>query len=76
MQYMLMFFESEQELAKREDPSQAETYWGAWNSYVGALSQSGKVVNGDGLHPPRTATRVSMRAGRRAKAVSRACNSM
>jgi hypothetical protein len=65
MQYMLMFFESEQELAKREDPAQAEAYWGAWNAYVGMLGQSGAVVNGDGLHPPRTATRVSVKGGKR-----------
>jgi hypothetical protein len=65
MQYMLMFFESEQELAKREDPTRAESYWGAWRSYVGLLSQSGAVVNGDGLHPPRTATRVSVKEGKR-----------
>jgi hypothetical protein len=65
MQYMLMFFESEQELAKREDPQAAEAYWGAWRAYVGMLAQSGAVVNGDGLHPPRTATRVSLKAGKR-----------
>jgi hypothetical protein len=65
MQYMLMFFESEKELAKREDPAQAEAYWGAWNAYIGGLAQSGCIVNGDGLHPPRTATRVSVQAGKR-----------
>jgi hypothetical protein len=65
MQYMLMFFESEQELAKREDPQRADAYWGAWRAYVGVLSQSGVIVNGDGLYPPRTATRVSVRAEKR-----------
>jgi hypothetical protein len=65
MQYMLMFFESEKEVAKREDPTQAEAYWGAWGAYAGMVAQSGVVVNGDGLHPPRTATRVSLRGGKR-----------
>jgi hypothetical protein len=65
MQYMLMYFESETEIAKREDPAAAPAYWGAWQSYIGAMQQAGIVVNGDGLYAPHTATRVSMSEGKR-----------
>jgi hypothetical protein len=65
MQYMLSFFETSAEVARRDDPAEAAAYWGAWHAYVGAISQSGAMVSGNGLQPPRTATRVSMRDGRR-----------
>ncbi len=65
MQYMLCFFETTAEVARRDDPSEAPAYWAAWTAYIGALSTSGTVVGGNGLQPPRTATRVSLQAGRR-----------
>lgn len=65
MQYMLIFREPLDEFAKRTDPARAPAYWGAWRAYVGALHGSGKVVNGDGLEPPDTATLVRIREGRR-----------
>lgn len=65
MQYMLIFRETLQELAKRTDPAKAPEYWGAWRAYVGALHSSGKVVNGDGLQAPETATIVRMQDGKR-----------
>jgi hypothetical protein len=65
MQYMLSFFETAAEVARRDDPAQAGAYWGAWSAYVGAISEAGVVVGGNGLQPPRTATRVSVVQGRR-----------
>lgn len=65
MQYMLMFFENQDEIAKRENPAVAQTYWGAWGAYIQELKTAGVIVNGDGLQPPHTATRVSMRHGKR-----------
>lgn len=65
MQYMLMFIEPAGHFALRDDPEKAGEYWGAWNAYVGAMAASGVVVNGDGLHPPHTATTVRVRDGRR-----------
>ncbi len=65
MQFMLLFAEPAEEFAKRNDPAQAEPYWGAWQAYVSAISQAGIVVNGDGLLPPHTATTVRMRGGQR-----------
>ena len=65
MQYMLMFFESNEELARRESPTKAPAYWGAWTSYVKELSATGAVVKGDGLLPPHTATRIAFQEGKR-----------
>ena len=65
MQYMIMFFENAEEIAKRDSPEASPAYWGAWGAYVQGLHQSGVVVNGDGLHPPDTATRVSTKQGKR-----------
>ena len=65
MQYMLLFTEPDTEFAKRNDPDHAAQYWGGWNAYIGALSQAGIVVNGDGLQGPHTATTVRVRDGKR-----------
>lgn len=50
MQYMLMFRETTESFATRQDQKAAPEYWGAWMAYIGALHASGKVVNGD---PPK-----------------------
>jgi hypothetical protein len=65
MQYMLMFYETETEFAKINDPAAAGGYWGAWNAYIGALYEAGIVLRGDGLMPPRTATTVRLQNGQR-----------
>lgn len=65
MQYMLIFTETAAEFAKRDDPAHAADYWGGWNAFLGAIAQSGIIVNGDGLHPPHTATTVRLRDGKR-----------
>lgn len=65
MQYMIQFFETEKEVARRDDPAEAGAYWGAWSAYIVELRESGAIVNGSGLMPPHTATRVSVRDGRR-----------
>lgn len=65
MEYMLIYNESADDFAKREDPAQAGAYWGAWNAYIGALSAAGVVVSGNGLQPPHTATRLRVRDGKR-----------
>ena len=64
MDYMLMFYESADELAKRDGP-EAPAYWAGWMAYVGALHQSGIVKSGAGLQPPSMATTVSLVAGKR-----------
>lgn len=65
MEYMLMFFETAEEVARRDDPNQASTYWGAWNAYVGAMRDSGCMRSGNGLQAPRTATTVRVAGGKR-----------
>lgn len=65
MQYMLMFHETTQTVATRNDPDKAPAYWGAWMAYVGALQASGVVVNGAGLQAPETATTVRMKGEQR-----------
>lgn len=65
MQYMLIFKETEQEIAKRGNPATAQAYWGAWTSYIGAMQKAGVMLSGNGLQPPATATHVRLREGRR-----------
>ncbi len=65
MQYMLMFYETEVDFAKRTDPIEAGAYWGGWQAYVDAINQSGVVVHGAGLQPPSTGTSVRFREGKR-----------
>jgi hypothetical protein len=65
MEYMLIFNESPETFAKREHPTEAGPYWGAWNAYIGALNASGVVVSGNGLQAPHTATHIRVRGGER-----------
>ena len=65
MQFMLMFNETQADLANSADAQAAPAYWGAWNAYVGALGQAGVIVSGNGLQKPHTATHVQMRGGKR-----------
>lgn len=66
MQYMLMFFQNEAEIApQRDSADRSGPYWGAWNAYIGALYQAGVMIKGDGLMPPSTATTVRLQAGKR-----------
>lgn len=65
MHYMLMLNETEAEFAKRQDPTQADAYWGGWNAFIGAMAQAGVIVKGDGLQGPQTATTVRLRDGKR-----------
>jgi hypothetical protein len=65
MQYMLIFNETAEELARREDPAAAPEYWGAWSAFVAAIGSAGVVVSGNALQPPRTGTRVRIVDGAR-----------
>jgi len=65
MQYMLAFFEPQGEFDKRNDPAQADDYWGSWMAYIGALRNSGLVVSGNGLELPQSASLVRLRDGKR-----------
>jgi len=65
MHYMLMLNETQAELARRNDPTQAEAYWGGWNAFIGAMAQAGVIVKGDGLQGPELATTLRIRDGKR-----------
>lgn len=65
MHYMLLFNETPAELAKRNDPAQAEAYWGGWTAYMGALAQSGAMVSGNRLQPPEVTTTLRVENGAR-----------
>lgn len=65
MQYMLIYRETESEIAKRNNPAEAPAYWGAWNAYIGAMGQAGVMVSGNGLQPPEMGTTVRLRDGKR-----------
>lgn len=65
MQYVLLFQETAEERAKRQDPVAAGPYWGSWTAYMGALAQSGAMVGGNGLQPPETATTLRIANGAR-----------
>jgi hypothetical protein len=65
MQYMMMFSETTQEVNKRNDPEAAPAYWAGWMAYIGALSDAGIVVSGNGLQHPSTGVTLSIRDGKR-----------
>jgi hypothetical protein len=66
MQYMMMFYENEAEVAaQRDNVERTGPYWDAWNAYMGALYPSGIVLRGDALHPPSSATTVRLKGGNR-----------
>ena len=65
MQYMLTFQQSAEEFEVRSDPKNGGEYMGAWGAYIGAMYGAGIVISGAGLEPPRTATTVRVRNGKR-----------
>ena len=65
MQFMLIFKEIASEYGRHDDPAARPAYFGAWGAYVGAIQESGIVVSGNGLQPPRTATHMRVAGGKR-----------
>lgn len=66
MQYMLMFYENDAEVAaQRDNAERAGPYWDAWNAYMGTLYPTGIVLRGDALVPPSSATSVRLEGGKR-----------
>jgi hypothetical protein len=65
MLFMLMLNETNSELARRNDPAEAESYWAGWNAFIGAMTQAGVIARGDGLQGPDMATTLRIRDGKR-----------
>jgi len=62
---MLLFRETADEPANRDDPAQSQAYWGGWTAYMGALAQAGVIVSGNGLQPPAVSTTLRVANGQR-----------
>ena len=65
MQFTILVYEAQSELAARTDPKRKDAYWGAYRAYTKALRDAGVMVGGAGLEPPRTATTVRVPDGTR-----------
>ena len=65
MQYVLLYNETPTEVARGSDPAQSAAYWGAWDAYIGAMSEAGVMVGGNGLQPPETGTTLRIEGGTR-----------
>jgi hypothetical protein len=65
MHYMLMFHENHEERTKRDNPAEADAYWGGWSAYMGAIAQAGLMVSGNGLQPPEVGTTLRIQDGAR-----------
>jgi|SRR5690349_9180810 len=65
MQYTILVYETETELAARTDPKRKDAYWGAYRAYTQALRDAGVMVGGAALEPPRAATTVRQSHGKR-----------
>ena len=65
MQYTILVYETETELAARTDPTRRDAYWGAYRAYTQALRDAGVMVGGAALEPPRAATTVRQSHGNR-----------
>ena len=65
MEYSIVVYETEAELAAREDPKRAQAYWAAYAAYGKALNEAGIARGGACLQPPRSATTIRLREGKR-----------
>jgi hypothetical protein len=65
MQYTILVYETESDLAARTDPKQKDAYWGAYRAYTEALRAAGVMVGGAALEPPRAAATVRQPQGKR-----------
>ncbi|MEM6537390.1 MAG: YciI family protein [Pseudomonadota bacterium] len=63
-QYVILNYENLEVTKRRDDPKQAEAYWGAWMAYVEAINEAGIVRGGEGLDYPSTATTVTINNGK------------
>ncbi len=67
MNYTILIYETAADFAERNnpDPKKRAAYWAGWPPYTKALQEAGVFVGGAGLQPPETATRLSLRDGKR-----------
>jgi hypothetical protein len=63
MKYALLFNETPEEVAKGNDPAQADAYWGAWGAYMAAMNPH--ILSGSALMGIDTATTLRIADGKR-----------
>ncbi len=63
-QFVILNYENLEVTKRRDDPKQAEAYWGAWMAYVKAINEAGIVRGGEGLDYPSTANTVTLKDGK------------
>ena len=60
MHYAILFYESSDDFAARDDKSSSD-YWPGWSAYSRTVSDTGKLLRGACLQPP--ATGATLRSG-------------
>ncbi len=65
MQYTIFIYETEADFTARTDEKRKDSYWAAYRAYTTALSEAGVMVGGAALQPPRVATTIRERDGKR-----------
>lgn len=64
MEYLMMFYETQEDFAHRESP-QAQAQFGSWLAYLGAMREAGVMKGGNGLQAPLSATSLRVRGDKR-----------
>jgi hypothetical protein len=65
MQFSILIYETQSELAARNDAARQGEYWAAYTAYSRALAEAGVMVGGAGLQQPMAATTLRLRGGKR-----------
>ena len=69
MQYAILFYETSDDFARREDPARQAEYFGAHREFLSAIREAGIAcasgVGGLALTPPHAATTLRKRGGAR-----------
>jgi len=65
MQYALLYHQTAEVFAARQDPEKRAAFWAAFLPYMTAMREAGIIVAGAGLEPPETATAVRLNDGQR-----------
>jgi len=64
MEYLMMFYESQEDFARRDGP-QAQAQFASWLAYIGAMREAGVMKAGNGLQPPVSGTSLRVRGDKR-----------
>ncbi|MDB5562919.1 MAG: hypothetical protein JWN11_2337 [Hyphomicrobiales bacterium] len=65
MQFIILTYESDDDVAARTDVARQAAYWGGWQAFGGALKAAGVVKSMHGLAPKQTASTTTVRSGER-----------